>query len=67
MGLLQKMLETSEQQGGQVHVQAQKSSPNEIYFRQSAFTVPAWTYQLFADFFSIHPSSIRLKWGHKPN
>ena len=39
MDLLQKMLETSEQQGEQVHAQAQKSFPKEIHFRQSAFTV----------------------------
>ena len=34
MDLLQKMLETSEQQGEQVHMQAQKSSPSEIKWRQ---------------------------------
>lgn len=39
MDLLRKMLETSEQQGEQVHVQAQKSSPVEINLRQSKFTV----------------------------
>ena len=34
MDLWQKMLETSEQQGEQVHVQVQKSSPSEIKLRQ---------------------------------
>ena len=54
MDLLRKMLETSEQQGEQVHRQDQKSSPGEINLRQSEFAVWVWTYQLFADLRGIH-------------
>jgi hypothetical protein len=54
MDPLRRMLETSEQQGEQVRVQAQKSSPDEINLRQSMFTVWVWTYQLLADFRGIH-------------
>ena len=37
MDPLRKMLETNEQQGEQVHMQAQKSSPSEINLCQSKF------------------------------
>jgi hypothetical protein len=67
MDLLLKMLETSEQQGEQVHMLAQKSSPRKTNLCQSKFTVWVWTYQLLANFRGIHTPCIRLEWGHKPN